>query len=173
MTARFFLAGVDITRPRIEEDPAGAVRILLNDRDDWITVENRADCAVLMQAAADADSVFIRRRAAAEAHAAIEDVMPPEPGDQPPVAHMNVPRPEVVAGDQRPENGPGDLHEPVIDMGVGTGMEVLPVLPHRQPGHALAQAEAGHPDYGPQFTKLEQDMARLDEAAALEPGETP
>src|SRR5258707_4137058 len=74
MTARFFLAGVDITRPRIEEDPGGPVRILLNDRDDWITVENRADCALLMQAAADADSAFIRRRAAAEAHAAIEDV---------------------------------------------------------------------------------------------------
>src|SRR5258708_4319164 len=41
MTAKFFLAGVDITRPRIEEDPGGPVRILLNDRDDWITVENR------------------------------------------------------------------------------------------------------------------------------------
>ena len=167
MTARFFLAGVDITRPRIEEDPAGAVRILLNDRDDWITVGDLADCALLMQAASDAAAVFIRRQAAAE------EVMPPEPEGANPVAHMNVPRPEVVAGDQRPENGPGDLHEPVIDMGVGTGMEVLPVLPHRQPGHALAQAEAGHPDYGPQFTKLEQDMARLDEAAALEPGETP
>src|SRR5258708_14228205 len=77
MTARFFLAGVDITRPRIEEDPGGPVRILLNDRDDWITVENRADRALLMQAAADADSAFIRRRAPAEAHAAIEDVMPP------------------------------------------------------------------------------------------------
>src|SRR5260370_13609887 len=78
MTARFFLAGVDITRPRIEEDPGGPVRILLNDRDDWITVENRADCALLMQAAADAAAVFIRRQAAAEAHAAIADVMPPD-----------------------------------------------------------------------------------------------
>src|SRR5258708_17795598 len=79
MTAKFFLAGVDITRPRIEEDPGGPVRILLNDRDDWITVENLADCALLMQAPSDAAAVFIRRQAAAEeAHAAIEEVMPPD-----------------------------------------------------------------------------------------------
>src|SRR5260370_32969424 len=79
MTAKFFLAGVDITRPRIEEDPGGPVRILLNDRDDWITVENLADCALLMQAPSDAAAVFIRRQAAAEgAHPAIDEVMPPD-----------------------------------------------------------------------------------------------
>src|SRR5260221_5253409 len=102
MTARFFLAGVDITRPRIEEDPGGPVRILLNDRDDWITVENRADCALLMQAASDAASVFTGRQAAAE----------------------NVPRPQESDGRivkasglaTMPEDkpGPGDLHQPVI-----------------------------------------------------------
>ena len=117
MTARFFLAGVDITRPRIEEDPGGPVRILLNDRDDWITVGDLADCALLMQAASDAAAVFIRRQAAAE------EGMPPGPEDGAPVAHMNVPRPEesdgrivrasglaTMPGDTP---GPGDLHEPL------------------------------------------------------------
>ena len=153
MTAKFFLAGVDITRPRIEEDPGGPVRILLNDRDDWITVENLADCALLMQAPSDAAAVFIRRQAAAEeAHAAIEEVMPPDlSGDL-----LAIPANRISDG--------SDYEPPGYE-----GEEPLPVLPHGQPGVALA--EAGHPDHGRQFTALEKDMARLDEAAALEPGE--
>jgi len=119
MTARFFLAGVDITRPRIEEDPGGPVRILLNDRDDWITVENRADCALLMQAAADAAAVFIRRQAAAEAHAAIEDVMPPDlSGDL-----LVIPANRISDGS---EYGPPGYE----------GEEPLSVLPHRAPPEA-------------------------------------
>ena len=62
--------------------------------------------------------------------------------------------------------------------------EPLPVLPHRQPGVALAEAEAlaqslvlaretaathpeaGHPDHGPAYAALEQEIRRQDEAAA-------
>src|SRR5258708_1402211 len=119
MTARFFLAGVDITRPRIEEDPGGPVRILLNDRDDWITVENRADCALLMQPAADADSAFIRRRAAAAAHAAIEAVMAPDlSGDL-----LVIPANRISDGS---EYGPPGYE----------GEEPLSVLSHRAPPEA-------------------------------------
>src|SRR5260221_2280408 len=126
MTAKFFLAGVDITRPRIEEAPGGPVRILLTDRDDWITVENLADCALLMQAPSDAAAVFIRRQAAAEeAHAAIEEVMPPDlSGDL-----LAIPANRISDG--------SDYEPPGYE-----GEEPLPVLPHGQPGVALV--EAGH-----------------------------
>src|SRR5260221_593453 len=107
----------------------------------------------------------------------------------------NVPPPSVVESAQA---GPGDFRDsdvqpdPYIDA-ITAGHrteyepEPLPVLPHRQPGVVLAEAEtawprtvpgpggwpvpapdvtaeAGHPDHGPAFVALEQDMARLDEA---------
>jgi len=147
MTARFFLAGVDITRPRIEEDPGGPVRILLNDRDDWITVDHLADCALLMQAASDAASVFIRRNAADD-----DGHMRRVPLEDAQARHAaeNVPRPQESDGrivrasglatmpDDHP--GPGDLHL-LSDGSDYEGEEPPPVLPHRQPGVALAEAE--------------------------------
>jgi hypothetical protein len=106
-------------------------------------------------------------------------------------ANENVPRSQAVesAPAVAPPTGPGDLHEPpglipATDQdgnpsdgsltAVRAEGEPLPVLPHRQPGQALARAEAGDQaqhDATMLLVRSGVDPADIAALAAPEPGE--
>lgn len=130
MSVTFFTPGAELGKYRLSENPDGSITIHLNDGEGvaagWCTITSRLDAAHLRQMGADADALFIRRKAAQEAHDVIVFALDPDCRDGKHTScaggpcqcrcHPLEPMPLALAG------------EPT-----GDGLEPLPPLPECTP----------------------------------------